>query len=149
MLKPRNFNSQHHSIILDSINKPSDYKAVFSANKKVISDNFILLYRIGDLNILDSIESSKAIAIRVGIIASKKVGNAVKRNRCKRLLRASVLNSIKKLNDSNANITRVNIVLIARKSLIDANFSKLELEIGSSFNKVLISKRALKMPISA
>jgi ribonuclease P protein component len=57
---------------------------------------------------------------RFGIVASKKVGNAVKRNRAKRCLRAIARESQAKLSPGH------DIVIIARKSTVEAEYNRLE-----------------------
>lgn len=58
------------------ITRSSDFRRVFQAGKSLATRNIVLYYRKNQLN-----ES------RVGFIVSKKLGNAVKRNRVKRVLR--------------------------------------------------------------
>lgn len=53
-----------------------DFNEVFSSGKKAYSKNLTLIYK-------------KKNELKVGICVSKKHGNAVKRNRIKRLIRAS------------------------------------------------------------
>jgi ribonuclease P protein component len=57
---------------------------------------------------------------RFGITAGKSVGNAVQRNRSKRLLRAG----INSLFDNISN--GYDVVLIARQALLEANFQQIE-----------------------
>jgi ribonuclease P protein component len=57
---------------------------------------------------------------RFGITAGRSVGNAVQRNRSKRLLRAGI-------NSLFDNISRgYDVVLIARKTLLEANIKQVE-----------------------
>ena len=56
---------------------------------------------------------------RVGFVASKKIGNAVKRARAKRRLRALFLKMIPMLKNGE-------YVLVAKPPVIDAPFSELE-----------------------
>jgi len=56
---------------------------------------------------------------RVGFVASKKIGNAVKRVRAKRRLRALFLKMIPMLKNGE-------YVLVAKPPIIDAPFSELE-----------------------
>lgn len=57
---------------------------------------------------------------RFGIVASKKVGNAVIRNRARRRIRALAGSSTEKLNQG------YDIVIIARQSIMKADYDKLE-----------------------
>lgn len=59
--------------------------------------------------------------LRVGFTASKRVGSAVKRNRAKRRLRALAELVLKPLSHQS-----VDIVFIAKPSLVDVPFPKLQ-----------------------
>ena len=56
---------------------------------------------------------------RAGFVASKKIGNAVHRNRAKRLLRAHFIQNIDLL-------TTGSYVLVAKPALLEKNFSEIE-----------------------
>ena len=72
---------------------------------------------------------------RFGITAGRSVGNAVKRNRSKRLLRAGIISLFD-------NISRgYDIVLIARKTLLDANFQQVEGALISLFQQAGLFER--------
>ena len=58
------------------IKKNADFQKIFNKGKKVFSPNITLLY-------------FSAPKLAMGVAVSKKHGNAVKRNRIKRLLRAA------------------------------------------------------------
>jgi len=55
---------------------------------------------------------------KVGFVASKKVGNAVQRNRAKRLLRAHFISQMNTLKTGH-------YVMVAKKPILDSNYSKL------------------------
>jgi ribonuclease P protein component len=55
----------------------------------------------------------------VGFVASKKIGNAVKRNRAKRLLRAHFIEHYSFLHKGN-------YVFVAKKALLDESYVKLK-----------------------
>jgi len=55
----------------------------------------------------------------VGFVASKKIGNAVFRNRAKRLLRAHFINHADILQEGS-------YVLVAKKSILDETFVTIE-----------------------
>jgi ribonuclease P protein component len=64
---------------------------------------------------------------RVGYVATKKTGNAVKRNKAKRRLRSLVASNIKEFRNRN------DYVFIARRSLYNADF----IELQKDFTKLL------------
>ena len=57
---------------------------------------------------------------RFGVVASKKVGNAVKRNKAKRQLRALAWESKGKISSGH------DIVIIARQNMVGADYKKVE-----------------------
>jgi len=69
----------------------------------------------------------------LGIVASKKVGNAVHRNRAKRLLRSHILNYIPKLKTGR-------YILVAKPNLLNSEYNKTTQE----FFRVLKRLKALK-----
>ncbi|MEN6460574.1 MAG: ribonuclease P protein component [Syntrophomonas sp.] len=90
------------------INKGRDYNNSFKNGKK-IPGRFIIVF-ITENNIGRN---------RCGIITSKKVGNAVVRNRAKRQLRAIVNNAWGKLKEGH------DIVIVARQNIDGAAFDLL------------------------
>jgi len=65
----------------------------------------------------------------LGIVASKKVGNAVHRNRAKRVLRAHFLNHIDNLKTGH-------YVLVAKPNLLTSEYKKTTDEIFKALNRV-------------
>jgi len=55
---------------------------------------------------------------KIGVVASKKIGNATKRNRAKRLLRAIFIKNIDKLDSGE-------FVLVAKPQILTENFVSL------------------------
>jgi len=72
------------------------------SSKRWHSPYFVLFYQKGTSN-------------RVGFVASKKVGNAVHRNRAKRLLRAHFIENIDLLSQGS-------YVLVAKPALLNESF---------------------------
>ena len=60
---------------VESIKKTHEFKLLFKRGSSFVTHGFVCYYLEGGLT------------NRIGIVASKKVGNAVKRNRAKRVIR--------------------------------------------------------------
>ena len=68
-------------------------------------------------------------SIGIGYTATKRIGNAVKRNKAKRILRELAKKIIRK------DKTNTYYVLIAKPSLLDTSFEKLTKELRSKINE--------------
>ena len=68
--------------------------------------------------------------VEVGFTASKKIGNAVKRNKAKRRLKALV-DKVMRLNDKFG-CNGMEIVLIARYKVLDRSFDQMEEELKTA-----------------
>ena len=101
------------------IKKSKDYYSVFTNGKKISSKNFNLQY-------LDS----KTGYIRVGITASKKLGNSVSRNFVKRRIRSLVQKVF-----SKTYVSVKDYVIVAKKGILSERFDSLHEEL-----KVLLKK---------
>ena len=75
--------------------------------------------------------------IRVGFTASRKVGNAVKRNRARRRLKALVREMI--ANGANPGL---DLVLIARTATIERPFDELRRDLQQSLQRTKAAKKA-------
>ena len=102
------------------IKKSLEYKLIVSSGKKINSNNFNLQY-------LDTATN----AIRIGIIASKKLGNAVERNYVKRRIRA-LFNKILLKND----IHKKDYVIVGKKGILFERFDNLYEELNLIFKKI-------------
>ena len=99
---------------LERIKKRPDYLAVASSRRKWVTPNFIIQYKPakGDL--------SGDRQPRVGFTVTKKVGNAVVRNKCKRRLKEVA-------RDAFADLGKIgcDYVIIGRSGSFNAPFEKL------------------------
>jgi ribonuclease P protein component len=108
------------------ITKNSAYKELFINSDKTVGKYFVILYKSTE------IEDDELVNFRFGITASKKIGNAVKRNWCKRVIR--ILVGQLDLTDLTKNLY---INVIARKFMIKENFSILKNDFNYSIKKIV------------
>ena len=101
------------------IKKSKEYYSVFTNGTKISSKNFNLQY-------LDS----KNSYVRVGITASRKLGNAVNRNFVKRRIRSLVQKVF-----SKTYISVKDYVIVAKKGILSERFDSLHEEL-----KILLKK---------
>ena len=94
--------------------------------KKIFSKNFIIQKYTNS----DSID----LNLKFGFTASKKIGNAVTRNRAKRRMRALVSRFVKE--DINSFDNKSSYVLVAKSSLNKALFINLYSEMQQCLNKL-------------
>ncbi len=110
-----------------SIKKSYEFSKIYATNKKFFTRYFILYIIPNNLQ-----------TIRLGVVASKKTGNAIVRNRLKRLFREVV-----RLNESKFN-NSYDLVIIAKqnagKNIQNLNFSMLEKE----FLKIMLRGKFIK-----
>ncbi len=91
----------------ERLTKSSQFAAVFEEGR----------FWADDLVVVKAMRNGLEVS-RVGIVASKKIGNAVVRNRAKRLLREAVrLNSM---------VPGWDVVLVARKGVVGASYREVE-----------------------
>ena len=110
---------------LQTLKKRKDFIKLNKFGKKYHSINFILqkytnLYR-------------EEAGLKFGFTATKKLGNAVIRNRAKRRMRSLITSCLK--NDKNFFKDNSSYVLVAKKPLIKASFINLKDEIKECLNK--------------
>lgn len=97
------------------LRKAEDYKSVFKYGKKFVEREFVIY-----------IKDSDVLVSRFGIVASKKVGNSVKRNRAKRVMREIFRIRI-------AKYQHIDIVMISRRRILHSQFNRL----GDIFENVV------------
>ena len=85
---------------------------------------FRYTYRVGRSHSLPLltlvVAKSRSATVRVGFSVSKRVGNAVQRNRAKRRMRACISPMVDRLRGG------CNIIFVAKPEVLDAPFSELQ-----------------------
>ena len=97
------------------IKQKKDFQRVFKQGKKRVSSSFIFY---------SYIEHHRQYR-RLGIIASRKVGNAVSRNRCKRIMR-EIFRKNKQLFPQGADI-----VVVVRRGMVGRRYNEVLEEVWS------------------
>ena len=90
------------------IKKEKDFKALFDAGHSVANRKFVVYCLNRDL-----------LHYRVGLSVSKRLGNAVTRNRVKRRLRHALM-------DMSSQLAHQDFVVIARKGVEELDFHQVE-----------------------
>lgn len=97
-----------------TLSSPWQFRYCYDAGRKVVARHSVCFFRMPPAE----------DGIRVGVVASRKVGNAVRRNRAKRLLREAARQIVPRLTDRN-----MWIVLVARGSIVELNARDVEADI--------------------
>lgn len=92
------------------LQKRPEFLAVSATGKKWVSDSVIV----------QCLDNNECGQFRYGVTATKRVGNAVIRNRCKRRLRAAIHDIV-----ANQQLKNADIVLIARHTTATCDWKKL------------------------
>ncbi|MFH1962594.1 MAG: ribonuclease P protein component [bacterium] len=116
--------------------KVAEFNAVYSRGIAYHHRFFVLfVLEVAPLAKVSPLSPVDSTVRRVGIVAGKKVGGAVKRNRAKRLLREAY-----RLN-KNKLIQGLDIVLVAKRNLPDLTFHEVEKNLLYIFKKANILKK--------
>ena len=102
------------------VRRRADYTRVFDTGTRVHGRFFTLVMAAGP----------PAGPARLGIVASRKFGDAVRRNRAKRLIR-----EVFRRNIPVSGRQGVDIVVIPRRELLDASFDSLEADFLATFQR--------------
>lgn len=113
------------SLQLSRLKKRQDFLRLTRLNAKWVSPAFVL--QIAPTPKEDTVSSF----IRLGFTASRKVGNAIKRNRCKRRLRA-LSDAIFPLYGKE----RHDYVLIARHGCLIRNFDQMKEDLAEALQNI-------------
>ena len=114
------------SIQFESLSGNIEFKQILKSNK-VMSNLFTIYYRKLD----QELQNNKKVIL--SCVSAKKLGNAVKRNRAKRRMRALIslfLQENRLLFDDKSSY-----VIVAKKSLIKATFLDLRAEMKECLSK--------------
>ena len=120
------------NISLSRLKKRSEFLRVASARLKRVTPGLILQ---GRKHTLKEIESSKIETLRLGFTVSKKVGNAVVRNRVKRRLKAAA-QAILPIKAP----THVDLVIIGRQNTLKRPFPDLLADLENALGKLQLHK---------
>ena len=71
----------------DRIYLNNDFKAILEHGVKVCGKGLVLWYRLYPQGEQAALKARPSLKARIAVIVTKKLGNAVQRNRCKRLLK--------------------------------------------------------------
>ncbi len=119
-------NKQNNKLEIPVLRKRRDFLRVAAAQKKWVSKNIIVQKaKRQDPNPDTDTDTEDRAGFRVGYTASKKVGNAVKRNRAKRRLREVVRATMGQVAEAGCDY-----VIIARSECVDVAFDQLIRDFG-------------------
>ncbi|CAL7963357.1 ribonuclease P protein component [Alphaproteobacteria bacterium] len=128
----------------------AEYKQVMASGYKIVSAYFVLFFMAeGCVSFSPVTYPTKNVRCDlvdkplIGFIASKKVGGAVKRNRCRRVLRAISHHHFSSLPFVKCNKV-IKIVVVARQALLVADFC----DVYSEFKKCLHRAVSSRLRIS-
>ena len=117
--------------ISNKLTKRADFLRVQRANMKYVTPSLVM--QVAPNNKIGHNHH------RIGFTASKKIGNAIKRNFAKRRMRALVYRQSKELGEA------ADYVIIARQALLVRKFSVIEVELKDAIralNKKMLMRKA-------
>lgn len=109
------------------IQRNGDFSRIKREGQRVVQGCLILNWRL----------LPEAIGSRVGVITSKRIGNAVARNRARRLLREAFRQHQTQL------VLPVDLVLIARNSIVGRPFAAVEKDYLEALRKARLARREI------
>ncbi len=113
---------------LQRLRKRSEFLAVAATNRRSTTPGLVLQVR----RRADGEASPEcAPALRVGFTATKKIGNAVHRNRARRRLRAAVHEVL-----GNAGVMNADIVVVARQGTLQRGFTELRADLETALRRL-------------
>ncbi len=92
-------------MVLQTLQKNWQFRTCYARGQKVVCEHAVVFYHT----------NPDADGLRVGVVASKRVGGAVKRNRARRLLREAARGVVDKWNQRD-----LWVVLVAKSTITEA-----------------------------
>ena len=124
--------------MIGRLKRRAEFLQVAAANRKWVAPGLILQVRRQPSpdNPSQHAAAAQQAPVRVGFTASRKVGNAVKRNRARRRLKALVAEMIA----TGAN-PGLDLVLIARPATVDRPFDELRRDLQQSLQRTKAARK--------
>jgi len=105
--------------VIGRLKRRAEFLQVAAANRKWVAPGLILQVRRQPSSESPSDKAAQTEPVRVGFTASRKVGNAVQRNRARRRLRAVAAEVLSRAEPG------MDFVLIARPATVDRDYQAL------------------------
>ena len=124
---------------IDRLKKRSEFLAVAAANRRWTMPGLVLQAKPATIqqdktDRPDAEAASGAAHLRVGFTATKKIGNAVKRNRARRRLRAAVDAVLR-----GADAAAADLVVVARQGTIERPYGDLKDDLRAALKRLKIA----------
>lgn len=118
------YNKNNAEFLFSTLKNNSDFSRVKTSlsSKKYVLPAFIVQAQIGHVNNNTSVNTAAQKSVRIGYIASKKVGGAVLRNKAKRIMRSIVRKHLFSFSIEE----NMDIIIIAKRTILDRKFFDLE-----------------------
>jgi ribonuclease P protein component len=113
---------------LDRLKKRSEFLAVAATNRRWTTPGLVLQVRT---RVSEPEAEHDSAGVRVGYTATKKVGNAVIRNRARRRLRAAVAEVL-----AGVDAAPADLVLVARRGTIDRPYADLKNDLSAGLRRM-------------
>ncbi|TDQ82302.1 ribonuclease P protein component [Dongia mobilis] len=137
------------------LKRRAEFLAAAAANRKWVAPGLVLQAHARD--VAREVTGGAAAAttahstmtqpdLRLGFTASRKVGNAVLRNRAKRRLRAAATETLREILDGQAVTAAADLVLIARPATINRDYRSLKQDFRRGLSKLGVIAAAAGTP---